>query len=397
MPQPTNIRDKIDAYPVVVTGERWPARHEGDGTTSDSFFREFPFLMDDPRYRDYGRCVDEPSNPVPGSRGGGLFPVLAKTAGGKLVCVVRTGAEHKNTPGAELSLTVSVDRGRTWSPYRIVTRGRAGQDARNPSLGVLGDDTFVLAYGVHETGARRIEVIRSIDGGATWSAPQEVSVENGLPQLHPFGQMVAAAPETLVMCARGPYARQRREEEPHLPEREAYLYWSRDGGCTFPERTYIGPVSETTFLPLTREDWLCYSRDPERLAKIGRSQDGGKNWGSWSLAYPGWDVRPGGRGPYTAPATILRLPSGRILIVHTYRNCPFGLRAVVSRDGGKTFDWERPYVLTDSYWGNDCGYPSTVCYEDGVVVTVAYALRDMDHPDWGTCAIAYVYHEEVFG
>jgi len=107
-------------------------------------------------------------------------------------------------------------------------------------------------------------------------------------------------------------------------------------------------------------------------------------------------ITHGNMETYAAPATMLSLPSGLIAIVHSFRADPFGLRAVVSRDGGRTFDWERQYVLEDRYWGWDCGYPSTVCFSDGTIVTVAYALFDMAHPEWGTCAIAYVYHESLF-
>ena len=43
----------------------------------------------------------------------------------------------------------------------------------------------------------------------------------------------------------------------------------------------------------------------------------------------------------------------------------------------------------------DCGYPSTVCLADGTIVTLAYTVFDLDHPDWGTCCIAYRYPQEL--
>ena len=147
--------------------------------------------------------------------------------------MTRTGATHSIRPGAQLSLSFSEDRGRTWSPYRVVVE-KEEDDARNPALGSSADGTLVLAYGIHSVGESRclfehIEVIRSLDGGETWSAPHRVE-----------------------------------------------------------------------------------------------------------------------------------------------------------------------YVLVDSYWHYDCGYPSTVCFDDGTIVTVAYTIFDMAHPEWGTCAIAYVCDQEVF-
>jgi hypothetical protein len=72
------------------------------------------------------------------------------------------------------------------------------------------------------------------------------------------------------------------------------------------------------------------------------------------------------------------------------------VRAIVSRDGGKTFDTDREYIITDRYVHEDCGYPSTVCLADGTVVTLAYTVLDLDHADWGTCCIAYRYPQELF-
>ena len=394
-----DIQDRITVYPVVVTGKRWPSVHEGHGAASPQHDvpARFPFLKDDPRYADYGACRDGPGNPPPGSRGGGLFPVLCKTPDGTLVCAVRTAASHKRMPGAEISLTVSKDRGKTWSPYRVVVQGREGQDCRNACLGVVDDTTFVLAYGVFDLANhdKWVEVIRSCDGGRTWSRPDKVT-QDIVPDcwMHPHGQMLHVEPDTLVFNARGAYSDAARKRDPNLPRRESCLHWSFDNGRTFTDVTYLGPRSETSVLPLDRDHWICYTRVSLAAPQIGRSADGGKSWAEWRDAYPDVAVRTDFES-YCAPGTILKLPSGKIAIVHTYRDHPFGVRAVVSRDGGRTFDWDRQHVLEDSFWTHDCGYPSTVCYDDGTIVTVAYTIFDLDHPDWGTCAIAYVYHEDL--
>ena len=85
-----------------------------------------------------------------------------------------------------------------------------------------------------------------------------------------------------------------------------------------------------------------------------------------------------------------------MLITYGYRAYPFGIRAVVSRDGGASFEAACEYVLSDSAWCHDCGYPSTVCFDDGTIITVDYSLLDLEHPEWGTCAIAYRYDQELF-
>ena len=72
------------------------------------------------------------------------------------------------------------------------------------------------------------------------------------------------------------------------------------------------------------------------------------------------------------------------------------MRAIVSREGGRTFDSDREYVIAASYLLEDCGYPSTVCLDDGTLVPLAYTVFDLDHPDWGTCCVAYRYPQELF-
>ena len=97
-----------------------------------------------------------------------------------------------------------------------------------------------------------------------------------------------------------------------------------------------------------------------------------------------------------SPGSVAPLSNGKVIITYGYRAYPFGVRAIVSHDGGNTFDIEREYILSDTGYCWDCGYPSTICYEDGTIVTVAYSIMDMEHPDWGTCCMAYLYHQDLF-
>ena len=60
-----------------------------------------------------------------------------------------------------------------------------------------------------------------------------------------------------------------------------------------------------------------------------------------------------------------------------YRRKPFGNRARVSEDGGKS--WSEPLVISDDGIGGDLGYPSTVEVNPGQMVTVWYE-RMADSP-----------------
>ena len=390
-----DLKDHISVYPIVKTGKRWPVRREGlEIKGSFDVFEKYPQLKEDPRYSDYGSCPDNENNPVVGSFGGGFFPTLGKTPDGKLICAFRTGAAHRKTLGGQISITVSNDRGKTWSDYRVLVEKTDG-DSRNSSLGIYDNNIFVIAYGVFGEDEIYMESIRTTDGGKIWSEPKRINKHGIESWQHPHGQMLRLDNGKMVFMSRGSYMEEQKLNKPPLPDREAYLFWSNDEGKTFSKFTFLAPKSETSFLPLEGNNWISYTRTHFSKPQIGRSFDGGKTWEGWDDAYPNMEP-PKNLGNFGAPGTILKLPSGKILIVHTYRLYPFGIRAVVSKDGGKTFDWEKQYVLEDSYWTYDSGYPSTVCFDDGTIVTVAYTVLDMDHPEWGTCAIAYVYNEMIF-
>lgn len=394
-----NLKDKIERYPVLVTKERWPHSYEGQWENANwgNLFGRFPTLKDDPRYVEYGECPDQPENPLPGSLGGGLFPVLVKTPEGKLVCALRTGAAHKNTPGAQISITVSSDKGKTWSPYKVAVQGCKGQDARNHSIGIIDNLTYVLSYGVVDLRENKkwMEVVRSVDAGESWSDPQLIEHSTNLDFIAPHGQMKKVDDKILAFNARGAYSSDKRKQNPELPERESYLFFSYDKGLTFSETVHLGPRTETSFCLLDKTNWICYSRLPYANPQVGHSQDSGKNWGEWQDAFPDIEFRQD-FSSYAAPGVILKLASGRTAIIHSWRDYPFGIRAVISNDNGQNFDWDRQFILTDSFWTYDSGYPSTVCYDDGTIVTVAYAIKDVANPEWGTCSVAYVYNENIF-
>ena len=55
------------------------------------------------------------------------------------------------------------------------------------------------------------------------------------------------------------------------------------------------------------------------------------------------------------PPSLIRLPDGRLCLTYGFRAEPFGIRARLSRDDGRT--WGRTVVLRDDGGGRDVGYP----------------------------------------
>jgi len=80
-----------------------------------------------------------------------------------------------------------------------------------------------------------------------------------------------------------------------------------------------------------------------------------------------------------SPPHLLRHSSGAIVCTQGYRTKPYGIRALVSRDEGTT--WEE-FVLDDAEPSWDLGYPASVELSDGSVYTVFYRDGDLLSIKW---------------
>lgn len=122
---------------------------------------------------------------------------------------------------------------------------------------------------------------------------------------------------------------------------------------------------------------ICHIRvqqalhDEERTFTLYQSEsvDGGR---TWTKPVPLLD-RCGG-----APGHLLLLSSGVLISTYGYRLAPFGIRVMVSRDLGRT--WETDLVLCDGFPTGDLGYPATVELQDGSLLTVFYAPEASNGP-----------------
>src|SRR5690606_13266582 len=100
------------------------------------------------------------------------------------------------------------------------------------------------------------------------------------------------------------------------------------------------------------------------------SPDNGKTWEVRNDA-----VALTGRGR-SNPPSLLKLRDGRLAVIYGYRAEPFGIRAKVSSDEGRS--WGDEIILRDDASGWDLGYPRAVQRPDGKVVIVYY-YRDKAH------------------
>lgn len=113
---------------------------------------------------------------------------------------------------------------------------------------------------------------------------------------------------------------------------------------------------------------VCHIRvEPAFTTYQTVSKDNGK---TWSVPEPLLPKRGG------APAFLYEHSSGVLISVYGYRNSPYGVRAMFSKDGGKTWDTDNIVYATET--SGDLGYPSVVELEDGSLLTVFYARESAD-------------------
>lgn len=103
------------------------------------------------------------------------------------------------------------------------------------------------------------------------------------------------------------------------------------------------------------------------------SRDSGKTWSEPHQILP----ILGGSPPH-----LLRHSSGMLICSYCYRENPYCIRVMFSKDNGITWDNNPDYNIYVGNISDDMGYPATVELDDGSLLTVFYA-----HPAKGDAAV----------
>ena len=312
------------------------------------------------------------------------WSTLAQDRAGRLLVVCSGGRESHVCPFGRVELIRSYDQGRTWTwPEVLMDTAIDDRDAGicvTPA-GTLLVTTFTsLAYekNLHEAKgwpaeklarwraahnrvgqAQRNELLgtwmlRSTDGGLTWSAPYRVSLNS------PHGAIAVSGGRLL-------YA----GKELWTPEQRVGMAESTDDGVswrwlsTIPARAGDDPRAyhELHAVEATPGRIVVHIRNHNqknaRETLQCESSDGGRTWSE-----------PHSIGVWGLPSHLLKLRDGRLLMTYGYRREPFGNQARLSEDGGAT--WQAPLTISADGASGDLGYPSTVELGNGVLITVWY-------------------------
>jgi Neuraminidase (sialidase) len=315
------------------------------------------------------------------------WATLAARRDGELLVVYSGGRESHVCPFGRVELIRSRDGGQTWSwPEVLLNSPIDDRDAgvlETPAGSLLVTTFTSLAYetalerasdwapeklarwqavnrrGTQEQRRALLDtwMLRSTDGGMTWSAPYRVPLNS------PHGPVALSGGRLL-------YAGKQLWQ----PGQKVGVCESVDDGQTWrwlsdiPARAGDSAVEyhELHAVEAANGRIIVHIRNHNRANQgetlQSESADGGRNWSA-----------PHAIGVWGLPSHLLRLRDGRVLMSYGYRRAPFGNLARISSDHGET--WSEPIVISDDGAGEDLGYPATVELASGQFITVWYESR----------------------
>jgi hypothetical protein len=312
------------------------------------------------------------------------WPTVGRAADGTLLLVVSGGRESHVCPFGRVELLRSHDDGETWTwPEVLLDTAIDDRDAGiciTPRGSVLVTTFTSLAYeevlakakdwpserlSRWNAAHRRVSaeqrkallgtwMLRSTDGGSTWSAPYRVPLNS------PHGP-VALRDGRLLYAGRTLWDATVKVGVAHSADDGLNWQWLAEipvrAGDRAEDYHELHAVE-------TRSGKLIVHIRNHNEANRGEtlqceSTDGGKTWSE-----------PHSIHVWGLPSHLLRLRSGRLVMAYGYRREPFGNQARWSDDEGRS--WSAPVMLSMDGAGGDLGYPSTVELADGALITVWY-------------------------
>lgn len=311
-----------------------------------------------------------------------------------------------NSPGGRRAVTIrSEDRGATWKVVNADPR-RPNNDVMAPRPGIDGlpspldemvpvdfADPQVLVSNFNHQYMNQDPLIRdfynglkqvvdaperqvyfriSKDSGASWSRSVMLPLD-GLYSLAAVESSLVRHDGRCLLFLNG-VTRQGQASRP-------LVYRSLDDGSSFRFLSFVVPRDAPTYggtnqmyprgLQLPDGRLLCTVRVDRDWAgdmwtEMYQSDDGGRTWRYLSRVTE-----------FGAPGAPLRLKDGRLVVVYGQRLTPFGIRAVVSEDDGRS--WSGEIIVRDDGGSWDLGYPRVWEAAPGRV-GVLYYFNSKDDP-----------------
>jgi len=222
-------------------------------------------------------------------------------------------------------------------------------------------------------GGHKLFVQRSSDKGQTWE--RQEWVVPGVGCITAFPRSTQLADAAILVPVYG--------VDPSGKRHQNYVWRSADDGKSWQLLNMASDLSgsvgsETAFVEVSPGCVLAHTRTENGYLMESWSNDSGITW-THPLRTEIWGY----------PPHLLRLRDGRILCSFGYRRDPMGVRAILSEDGGRSWDIGNVRILRDdggtpnefrpkeAGGGSDLGYPISTQLSDGSILTVYYiTLKD---------------------
>jgi sialidase-1 len=312
------------------------------------------------------------------------WPTLARRANSDLLAVWSGGRERHVCPFGRVEMMRSHDGGRNWSWPQVLMDTPI--DDRDAGVLVTAKGTILVTTFTSTAYEKSLEktsdwpaerlarwqalqrgtteaerqsllgcwMLRSTDGGLTWSAPYRVPLNS------PHGP-ISLSDGRLFYAGK----------QLHSSGGDCGVCESTDDGLSWRWLAYI-PVRAGDKVDGYHELHAVETADKRILVQVRNhnkanpdetlqceSSDGGKTWSE-----------PRAIGVWGLPSQLLRMGDGRLVMTYGYRRAPFGNQARLSEDHGRT--WSQPFTISDDGFIGDLGYPSTVELAAGQFATLWY-------------------------
>lgn len=258
---------------------------------------------------------------------------------------------------------------------RPITRLKEPMDFSRPG--------FVLKFWMLDMNSGPSVFYYSYDKGHTWKGPFALEVDGNDKIAARIDYMIEDSDSCMAFLT----AAKKNDQEGRV-----FVARTDDGGLSWQLVSWVGEEPEKGFriMPSTvrlsdtellltsrvREESTPWNELTPKERKNSRyidawlSKDNAQSW-----EYLGRPVEDLGEGN---PPSLIKLHDGRLCLTYGYRAKPYGIRAKISLDRGRT--WGKEIILRNDGSGRDIGYVRSVQRTDGKVVTIYY-FQDNENPE----------------
>lgn len=306
------------------------------------------------------------------------FPGVAELANGDLVVVCREGDAHV-CPRGRIVMVRSTDGGETWSERQVLFDSPS--DERDPAVIALPDGTVVVSYNCWDSW-RSSPALR-----AQYPAETARMEADGWGRYSGSFLIVSTdLGQTWSAPRRAPHF------SPHGPVLgpDGALYWvglqpveggvvvvidrSSDLGESWQPFAFVASspgFDRDRETEVWDEPNLIFLPEGRAIVTLRVEKDG-YVWQSYSQDGGQTWSWPRRLPVWGYPQQLCRLSDGRLLMAYGYRREPYGIRACLSADGGWTWELDSEIAFRVDSDSVDLGYPYSIELRDGRVITVYY-------------------------